>query len=144
MDYLFELILMRLSILLAALLPFICKLAACSVEFHIAKDKIVPYSNRHCPINFTRAVLNTEELWRAAVNFSFSVMGHDQRVWIKQALNWSGDGTEEWMISTPTDPSICIFPPESLDKFCVPNEHGKLSINKTRKQKYPNLCMREK
>lgn len=114
-----------------------------AVEFFINPKKLTSYKHRRaCPTGYELATLNSEELWKEAVAFSAKTLGFDKRVWINQALNWKGHGKEEWLIATPTDPLTCKFPPESLDKFCVPNEHGKLVVNSARNRKAPSLCMK--
>jgi hypothetical protein len=114
-----------------------------AVEFFIDPKRLTSYKHkRACPRGYELATLNTEEQWKEAVAFSAKALGFDKRVWVNQALNWKGDGMEQWLIATPTDPSTCKYPPESLDKFCVPNEHGKLVVNNLRQRKAPSLCMK--
>lgn len=99
---------------------------------------------RSCPRGYELARLNTIELWREGIHLATKLLGNDKRVWVRQALNWSGAGYEEWMIATPTDPKKCFFPPENLKTFCIPNEHGKLIVNRQWRRKLPNICIKLK
>lgn len=118
-------------------------LISATTEFYINPKKVTKYKHRRaCPKGYELTTLNSEELWKEAVAYTTKIMGYDKRVWIKQALNWKGNGKEEWLIATPTNPLTCKFPPETLDKFCVPNEHGKLVVNHLAKRKIPSLCMK--
>ena len=99
-------------------------------------------SNRSCPSDYTLARLNTIELWREGLALALNVLGYDKRVWVRQALNMTGNGYQQWMVATPTNPNTCKFPPENLRSFCIPNKKGKLAINNQPNRKLPNLCMK--
>lgn len=94
-----------------------------------------------CPKNYELAKLYSLELWNEGLSWTVKHLGKNKRVWIKQALNWTGSGVMQWMIATQTDPEKCIFPPSNLESFCVPNNHGKLAINSISEKKLPSLCM---
>ena len=113
-------------------------------DFLINPKKLTSYKNkRACPRGYELATLNTDELWKEAVAYSAKIMGFDKRVWVNQALNWKGNGKEQWIIATPTNPLTCKFPPETLDQFCVPNEQGKLVVNHLKNRRIPSLCMKK-
>lgn len=120
------------------------KIVTGSFEFLINPNRRTLHNGkRSCPPDYYLAKLNTEELWEAGIAFSLKVMGHGKVVWIKQGLNWSGSGTEEWMILTPTNPETCKFPPKNYKSFCVPINRGKLAVNHLRGRAVPSLCMKQ-
>lgn len=135
----------RMNILTSSLIIvnfFIISISG-AVEFYINPQRLTSYKNvRACPRGYELATLNSDDLWKEAVDYTSKVMGFDKRVWVKQALNWKGNGKEQWLIATPTNPLTCKFPPETLDKFCVPNENGKLVVNSVPHRRVPSLCMK--
>ncbi len=117
---------------------------SCNVDFILNGKKLTSYNHKmSCPKGYSLAKLNTAELWAEGVELAFKVLGHSQRVWIRQGLNWSGSGVEQWMILTPSDPKTCIFPPKDLKTFCIPHEHPKLALNTKSNRKAPSLCMKD-
>lgn len=126
-----------------AFVIFIVSVSVSGTELLVYRVKKTFYNvPKSCPRGYKLAKLNTNELWKEAVALTLKVMGYDQRIWIRQGLNWTGAGNEEWMIITPTNPKTCIFPPENLQSFCVPNERGKLAVNSNKGRKLYSLCMK--
>lgn len=125
-------------------ISFFVILISGATDFFINPKKFTTYKNkRACPSGYELATLNTDELWKEAVAYSAKIMGFDKRVWVNQALNWKGNGKEQWILATPTNPLTCKFPPETLDQFCVPNEQGKLVVNHLENRRIPSLCMKK-
>ena len=114
------------------------------IDFILNPFKRTHYKyKKACPRGYILADLKTEEAWKEGIEYATKILGYDQRVWIMKAMNWHGNGNEQWMIVTPTDPKTCIFPPNDLESFCVPNEKGKLAINSLKYRSVPSLCVKE-
>lgn len=96
-----------------------------------------------CPEGYSLASLNHEEDWLAATQLALKVLGPNKSVWIRQALNWTGFGGEQWTIITPKSSEQCpSFPPKDLKSFCIPVKHFRLSPNRIWQRKLPSICAR--